>query len=195
MYNYRPIIRHPRESGGPEPALWDDFGAVPETPGPWIPAFAGMTNNLTTMPKITTEWQRFEQLSADMLYEVLRFRQSIFVVEQCSPYADLDGLDQEAWHLLLRSKGELAGYLRLIPMPIRMGRVAVASQLRGRGLGRRLMEEGLRFCRERYPAQDIILAAQLNLVPFYSSFGFAVISEPYDDFGVMHVEMRMRPRG
>jgi len=152
-----------------------------------------MTNNLTTMPKITTEWQRFEQLSADLLYEVLRFRQSIFVVEQRSPYADLDGLDQEAWHLLLRSKGELAGYLRLIPMPIRMGRVAVASQLRGRGLGRRLMEEGLRFCRERYPAQDIILAAQLKLVPFYNSFGFAVISEPYDDFGVMHVEMKMRP--
>jgi ElaA protein len=154
-----------------------------------------MTNNLTTMPKITTEWQRFEELSADMLYEVLRFRQSIFVVEQRSPYADLDGLDQEAWHLLLRVAGELAGYLRLIPVPIRIGRVAVASQLRRRRLGRRLMEEGLRFCRERYPAQDIILAAQLNLVPFYSSFGFAVISEPYDDFGVMHVEMRMRPRG
>ena len=147
------------------------------------------------MPKIAMEWQRYEQLSAGMLYEVLRFRQSIFVVEQRSPYADLDGLDHEAWHLLLRSAGELAGYLRLIPRPVRIGRVAVASQLRRRGLGRHLMEEGLHFCRERYPAQDIILAAQLNLVPFYSSFGFAVISEPYDDFGVMHVEMRMPPRG
>jgi ElaA protein len=147
------------------------------------------------MPNIALEWQRFEQLSADRLYEVLRFRQSIFVVEQGSSYADLDGLDQEAWHLLLRSEGELAGYLRLIPMPIRIGRVAVASHVRRRGLGRRLMEEGLRFCREHYPAQDIILAAQLNLAPFYSSFGFAVISEPYDDFGVMHVEMRMRSHG
>jgi len=194
-FQFLPGLGYTLESGGPEPALWHDFGTVPETPGPWIPAFAGMTNNLTTTPKITTEWQRFEQLSADLLYEVLRFRQSIFVVEQRSPYADLDGLDQEAWHLLLRSEGELAGYLRLIPMPIRIGRVAVASQLRRRGLGRRLVEEGLRFCRERYPAQDIILAAQLNLVPFYSSFGFTVISEPYDDFGVMHVEMSMRPRG
>ena len=147
------------------------------------------------MPKITTELQRFEELSADLLYEVLRFRQSIFVVEQRSPYADLDGLDQEAWHLLLRSEGELAGYLRLIPIPIRIGRVAVASQLRRRGLGRRLMDEGLRFCGESYPAQDIVLAAQLKLVPFYNSFGFAVISEPYDDFGVMHVEMKMRPPG
>ena len=147
------------------------------------------------MPNIALEWQRFEELSADLLYEALRFRQNIFVVEQRSPYADLDGLDQGAWHLFLRSEGELAGYLRLIPMPIRIGRVAVASHFRRRGLGRRLMEEGLRFCGESYPAQDIVLAAQLNLVPFYSSFGFAVISEPYEDFGVMHVEMRMRPHG
>jgi predicted GNAT family N-acyltransferase len=48
------------------------------------------------MPKITTEWQRFEELPADVLYEVLRFRQSIFVVEQRSPYPALDGFDRMA---------------------------------------------------------------------------------------------------
>jgi ElaA protein len=139
------------------------------------------------------EWQRFEQLSTEALYQVLRFRQEIFVVEQRSPYPDLDGLDQEAWHLLLQVEGALAGYLRLRPPPVvRIGRVAIASNRRRRGFGRSLMEEALRFCREHYPAQDIILAAQLALAPFYESFGFAVSSEPYDDFGVMHVEMRMR---
>ena len=147
------------------------------------------------MPEVTTEWQRFEQLSADKLYELLRFRQRIFVVEQGSPYPDLDDLDQSAWHLLLRVDGTLAGYSRLIPAPVRIGRVAVAAPLRNRGLGRRLMEEALSFCRERYPAQDIVLAAQLSLVPFYERFGFAVTSEPYDDFGVMHVEMSLRARG
>ena len=146
------------------------------------------------MPEIATEWQRFEQLSTDKLYELLRFRQGIFVVEQGSPYPDLDGLDQSAWHLLLRVDGTLAGYSRLIP-PVRIGRVAVAAPLRGHGLGRRLMEEALSFCRERYPAQDIVLAAQLELASFYESFDFAVISEPYDDFGVMHVEMSLRPGG
>jgi ElaA protein len=104
-------------------------------------------------------------------------------------------LDQSAWHLLLRVDGTLAGYFRLIPPPVRIGRVAVAAPLRGRGLGRRLMEEALSFCRERYPAQDIVLAAQLELASFYESFDFAVISEPYDDFGVMHVEMSLRPGG
>jgi len=147
------------------------------------------------MPEIATEWQRFEQLSATKLYELLRFRQGIFVVEQGSPYPDLDGLDQSAWHLLLRVDGTLAGYSRLIAPPVRIGRVAVAAPLRGRGLGRRLMEEALSFCRERYPAQDIVLAAQLELASFYESFDFAVISEPYDDFGVMHVEMSLRPGG
>ena len=150
---------------------------------------------MTSMPKITTEWQRFDALTTDQLYELLRFRQSIFVVEQRSPYPDLDGLDCNAWHLLLQVDGTLAGYLRLMPMPVRIGRVAVASELRRRGLGRRLMEEGLRFFRERFPAQDIVLAAQLPLVPFYQGFGFIVSSEPYNDFGVMHVEMSMPPGG
>ena len=145
------------------------------------------------MPKITTQWQRFEELSPDALYEILRFRQSIFVVEQRSPYPDLDGLDQEAWHLLLRADGELVGYLRLIPRPLRIGRVAVAAPLRRQGLGYRLMEEALLFCRERFPAQPIALGAQLHLVRFYESFGFTAVSDTYDDFGVPHVDMILPP--
>src|SRR5271167_2058327 len=116
---------------------------------------------MSSMPKILTQWQRFEQLSPDALYDILRFRQSIFVVEQSSPYPDLDGLDQDAWHLLLRVEGALAGYLRLVLIPARIGRVAVAAHLRQQGLGRRLIEEALRFCSDRYSLQDIVLAAQL----------------------------------
>jgi ElaA protein len=82
------------------------------------------------MPEIATEWQRFETLTTVGLYELLRFRQNVFVVEQRSPYPDLDGLDREAWHLLLRAEIALAGYLRLIPRPLRIGRVAVAAPFR-----------------------------------------------------------------
>jgi ElaA protein len=145
---------------------------------------------VTSMPEITTQWQRFEQLSPVALYEILQFRQSIFVVEQSSPYPDLDGLDQDAWHLLLRTEGELAGYLRLLHGPLRIGRVAVAKPRRGGGIGSGLMGEALRFCRDRFPLQQVALAAQLEFVSFYRRFGFAANSEPYDDFGVMHVEMR-----
>ena len=145
------------------------------------------------MPKIVTQWQRFEQLPVEVLYEVLRFRQGIFVVEQGSPYPDLDGLDRSAWHLLLRIDGMLAGYARLIPPPVRIGRVAVAAGLRRQSLGRRLMDETLLLCRAHYPGQPVVLTAQSHLVPFYRGYGFEPTGEPFDDFGVAHVDMRLPP--
>jgi ElaA protein len=152
---------------------------------------------MTNMPELAMEWQRFGKLTPDKLYELLRFRQDIFVVEQASPYSDLDGFDQGAWHLLLRMDGVLAGYLRLIPAPppVRIGRVAVAAGMRGRRLGRRLMEQGLLFYRAQYPGLPLTLTAQTHLVPFYRSYGFEPTGEPFDDFGVAHVAMELRSRG
>ena len=150
------------------------------------------------MPKITMEWQRFEALTTDRLYKLLRFRQNIFVVEQRSPYPDLDGLDKSAWHLVACADRELAGYLRVIPtvgppQSVRIGRVAVAAPLRRQGLGRVLIGEALSLCRERCPMQPVALGAQLFLRPFYERFGFVPVSQPYDDFGVEHIEMVLRP--
>ena len=147
------------------------------------------------METIASEWRPFEALSPAELYALLAFRQGIFVVEQRSPYPDLDGLDFGAWHLLLREADELIGYLRVIPLAakVRIGRVAVALPVRGQGLGRRLMEEALAFCREHHPAQPVVLTAQFPLVRFYESFGFAAVSAPYDDFGLSHIDMAMPP--
>jgi ElaA protein len=147
------------------------------------------------MPKIEMEWQRFAALTTGALYELLRFRQDIFVVEQKSPYPDLDGLDQSAWHLLLRVEGQLSGCLRLMTFPgpptlVRIGRVAVASHLRRQGLGRGLMQEALRFCHEHHPTHGIVLSAQAHLVPAYQALGFEAIGQSYDDFGVSYIEMR-----
>jgi ElaA protein len=143
---------------------------------------------------ITPEWRRLEELSAAELYALLAFRQSIFVVEQRSPYADLDGLDLDAWHLRLVTGGKLAGCLRIVPLPnaIRIGRVAVAPPLRRRGLGRMMMEEALAFCRTHYPRRTLALSAQLHLTGFYQGLGFTPISSPYDDCGVAHIDMIMR---
>jgi len=139
------------------------------------------------------EWQDFADFSAAQLYEVLRFRQAIFVVEQRSPYPDLDGDDQRAHHLLLRIDGQLAGYLRLIPYPdearVAIGRVAVAAQLRRQGLARRLMAEALARCPRDYPDCAVTLSAQSYLADFYESLGFRATSAPFDDYGVPHVDM------
>jgi ElaA protein len=148
--------------------------------------------------QITTEWRRFDELSAPALYDLLRLRQQIFVVEQRSPYPDLDGFDQLARHLLLRAKGALAGCLRLLPpsagIPmVRIGRVAVIAELRGQGLGHRLMREALWFCRAHHPGQPVRLAAQRHLAHFYQALGFAEIGEPYDDFDITHIDMWLAP--
>ena len=149
------------------------------------------------MPKIALEWQRFAEFSAAGLYQLLRFRQAIFVVEQRCAYPDLDERDQEAHHLLLRLGGHLAGYLRLIPSAdgagIAIGRVAVGQEHRSRGLARRMMEEALARCRRDYPGRAITLAAQTYLAPFYEGLGFRATSEPFDDYGVEHVEMALSP--
>jgi ElaA protein len=150
------------------------------------------------MPEIVTQWQRFEELSADQLYELLRFRQNIFIVEQRSPYPDLDGLDSDAWHLAARRESGLIGCLRLMPTrgppaQLRIGRLAVGREARRQGIGRRLMQQALVFCSERYPLQPVALRAQLYLAPFYQGFGFVAASDPYDDFGVAHIDMVLQP--
>jgi ElaA protein len=175
------------------------IAALPASRAHRIPGNAA-SERKDQMPEIATQWRRFDEVTAGELYELLRFRQSIFVVEQACTYPDLDGLDQSAWHLLARMESELIGYLRLMvmagpPAIVRIGRVAVSPSLRRGGLGRMLMEKALTLCRERFPLQAVALGAQAPLVPFYESFGFATTSEPYDDFGVAHVEMVLRLSG
>jgi ElaA protein len=138
-------------------------------------------------------------LTPRLLYEALRLRQAAFVVEQRSPYADLDGQDLTALHLLLRVEAELVGYLRLMPptdgaAAVRIGRLVVAAERRGHGLGRRLMEAALARCARDYPNCDVALAAQTYLAPFYGRLGFVPVSEPYDDCGVAHIDMRLARR-
>ena len=146
---------------------------------------------------LTLEWRRWAALSAAQLYELLQFRQAIFVVEQASPYPDLDGHDAHAEHLLLRRAGVLIGCLRLIePDPlVKIGRVAVASGERGHGFARMMMEAAVQRAAEIYPHRDVALSAQTYLEPFYQSLGFVTSSAPYDDHGVPHIEMIGPARG
>jgi ElaA protein len=150
-----------------------------------------------TGDRASLKWYGFGDLTPGLLYELLAFRQAIFVVEQHCAYPDLDGLDQRAQHLLLRVHGELGGELggclRLIPFPdearVKIGRVAVAVPLRRQGFARLLIAEALARCRRDYPDFAVALTGQTYLAPFYESFGFAVTSAPYDDYGLSHVDM------
>ncbi len=143
---------------------------------------------MTTERQIAFAWHRFDEIPAPRLYDILRFRQAIFVVEQASPYEDLDGGDQSAEHLLAHVDGDLAGYLRIIPEGgrIHIGRVAVAPTYRGHALARRMMEAAF----ARHPGARAAISAQTYLAPFYATLGFAPTSGEYDDTGVPHIDMR-----
>ena len=152
------------------------------------------------MPREHIEWQwsRFDDLSAAELYAIVRLREAVFVVEQQCAYPDADGRDPMAWHLLgwheRDSKRDLVAYARVFEPGVRytegsIGRIVTAPSVRGTGVGRALMAEGLRRTEMLMPGQRIKIAAQQRLVDFYIGFGFTVVSAPYDEDGIMHVDM------
>jgi ElaA protein len=146
---------------------------------------------------ITWELFRFDEMTTDALYEILALRQAVFIIEQHCPYQDADGRDRNSHHLLGKDpEGRLVAYLRIVGPGFRfpepsIGRVIVRSDLRGRGLGKVLMEEGLRSCTQLYPDRPIRLSAQRHLQTFYEKLGFALVGDgnPYDEDGIPHVEM------
>lgn len=143
------------------------------------------------------QWFAYEELTAELLYEILRLRQEIFVVEQNCVYQDADGEDQQSYHLIARTDREsnsIAGYLRVIipteqePSP-KIGRVLVASSVRGKGFGKAIMEEATRKIVADIKASEIQISAQCYLQDFYQSFGFLKVSKPYDEDGILHIGM------
>jgi ElaA protein len=145
-------------------------------------------------PDVKWQWCRFGELSAEQLYAVLAARVAIFVVEQNCPYQDLDGLDQEAEHLIAWSGNELAGYLRVLAPGTRfadpsIGRIITTKAFRGSGLGRELVAKGIERARSTYPGRALRISAQQYLEKFYGGFGFATVSEPYLEDNIPHVEM------
>lgn len=144
------------------------------------------------------DWHAFEALSGREVHDLLRLRQDIFILEQTSLYADIDGKDPLALHFLIRNgeSGALAGAIRLFSFPdrgeARIGRVVIAREARGSGLGRLLMQAGIEKAQELLPGCRILVSAQQYLENFYGSLGFETVSDVYIEDGIPHVDM-IRP--
>lgn len=138
---------------------------------------------------------RLEELSPLEVYDMLALRSEVFVVEQQCIFQDADGVDAQAHHLLGRDdSGALVAVLRLVDPGIKygepsMGRVISAPSVRRLGVGRELVAEGIRRCRQCWPGQGIRISAQARLERFYADFGFRTVSEPYLEDDIPHLEM------
>ena len=136
----------------------------------------------------------FHELSVDELYDLLRLRSEVFVVEQNCVFLDLDDKDQKCYHLLLYQENELVAYTRIVPAglsykEVAIGRVVSSPAYRGRGLGREVMELTLTSCNQLFGPCDIRLGAQTYALGFYESLGFKSDGDTYDEDGIEHIEM------
>ena len=140
--------------------------------------------------------KRFDELGLPEYHELLKLRCAVFVVEQQSPYQEVDDADKEALHLYFRDEaGELAAYARVLPAGVThetpsIGRV-IAVQ-RGTGAGRRIMEEAIRVAQSELGADVITIEAQVQARGFYEKLGFVQTSDEFDDGGIPHIEMQRR---
>lgn len=140
----------------------------------------------------------FNQLSTHQLYQLIKLRIDVFVVEQTCPYPELDGKDtlDGVYHLIGYMDNEIVACARLMAAGtsygnVSIGRVVTKQSYRGQGLGHKLIVEALAKCQQLWPNQSIDIGAQEHLKEFYAEHGFQPISKMYLEDDIPHIDMRL----
>lgn len=136
--------------------------------------------------------RHFRDLTAGELYEILRARSEVFVLEQKCLYQDLDGADREAYHLWLADEDGIEAYLRVLGPGVRFPEASIGrvlSRKRRQGLASRLLDAGIRTAQEKFGASAIRIEAQTYARALYERAGFVRVSEEFLEDGIPHIEM------
>ena len=136
--------------------------------------------------------KNFDGLSTCELYEILKVRSQIFIVEQNMHCQDIDDVDYTARHFGLEKGGKIQAYLRAFYIDdctVRIGRVL--SVTHGIGLGTQIMQKAITDIKQNMPCRKITLDSQKHAVPFYEKFGFKTVSGEFLEEGVLHVKMEL----
>lgn len=149
--------------------------------------------------KIHYTLKKFDELTLDELYQLMRLRQEVFVVEQNCPYLDADGKDKHGYHVLGKDEhGILQCCTRLLPEGISfegyasIGRVANSQFVRGKGEGKKLMIFSLIQIKQLYSGAEIKIGAQEYLKSFYENLGFEDVNHAYLEDGIPHLIMVLK---
>lgn len=137
--------------------------------------------------------KRFDELTLTELYEILRLRAEVFLLEQGIVCQDMDRKDYDSLHCMVKSDGEIVGYLRAFLSDDKsdavIGRV-VTSQHRN-GIGRYLTSESIESVKKHFGVSGIIVYAQIQAEGFYEKMGFVRVSDEYIKEGIPHVTMEL----
>ncbi len=134
----------------------------------------------------------FSELSNREVYEILKARMKVFLLEQNIVCLDTDDVDYDCLHCYLEENGEMIAYLRAFYSDedtVTVGRVL--STTHGVGHGKELMEKGLAAIKEELPCNTLILHSQTYAAGFYEKFGFCAFGEEFLEEGVPHIKMRL----
>ena len=137
----------------------------------------------------------FPELSAEELYEILKARAEVFIMEQNILYQDMDDIDYHSLHCFFREKGIVTAYLRAYRTDensdaVKVGRVLTLHH--GQGTGRELMKKSIPVIAERMKFGRMYMDAQKHAVGFYEKLGFTVTSGDFMEAGIVHVSMELR---
>jgi len=148
----------------------------------------------------TFQIYHFDAIDKLLFYKAVQLRIEVFIIEQNCPYQDLDNKDLQAWHLVVMDKdATMLGTLRILPPGISyaewsIGRVVNAQTERGKGLGKAMMLEAMRFIQEQKGGEAIRISAQEYLHQFYSSLGYVYTGKSYLEDNIPHIEMLWKAR-
>ena len=134
----------------------------------------------------------FNELTTTELYEILKSRAEIFVVEQNCIYQDLDDKDYHSLHIFYESEGKVVAYLRAfikdsVTNLVQIGRVLTLTH--GIGLGGKLLKESISIIQKEMNPSSIYIEAQCYATGFYEREGFVISSDEFLEDGIPHVEM------
>ena len=144
---------------------------------------------------MNTVIKNFSELSTEEIYNILKLRSEVFVVEQNCVYQDIDEKDQKATHLFIEKNNEIIAYTRIFKKGDyykenpSIGRVVVSKKERGKELGKRIMRESILYIKNNYNNKSIELSAQKYLDKFYRDLDFYVEGEEYLEDGIPHQRM------
>ena len=136
----------------------------------------------------------FYELDTEDLYQILRLRSEVFVVEQDCVYQDIDDKDKSAIHLYYKVNDEIIAYTRIFKggdyyENPSVGRVVVSKKERRKDLGKKIMTDSIEYIKQNIKGEKIELSAQKYLNKFYEDLGFYKIGEDYLEDGIPHQRM------
>ena len=132
----------------------------------------------------------FSELSLEELYEIVKSRAEVFLLEQHIICQDLDDMDYKSLHCFFHEDNRVTAYLRaflLEPEVVTVGRVLTLEH--GKGLGRELMLQSMETIKKHFACKKISLHAQKQAVGFYQKLGFYAVSDEFLEEGVIHISM------